>query len=71
MQRNPEFSRVILQKKKKKENSSEKPYRCPPETFLPVTKFLLGRKNMPSVLEQRTCQLDRKFAATEEGGTGV
>lgn len=40
--------------------------RCPPppETFLPVTKFLPGRRTCPRVPEQRTCQLKRgKFCS--------
>ena len=36
----------------------------PPETFLPVTKFLPGRRTCPRVPEQRTCQLKRgKFCS--------
>lgn len=39
-----EFTRVILGKKN---SSGKKHQRCPPETFLPVTKFLPGRRTCP------------------------
>lgn len=54
------FTRVILPK------HFVKPYRCPPlETFhLSSPSFFQSAKHWPVFPEQRTCQLNRKFAAT-------
>lgn len=45
-----------------------RPSRCPPETFLPVTKFLLGRKSCPAI---PSAHLTSKWKVWNNAGSGM
>lgn len=50
-------------------NTARKTIALSPRNFPPRHQVSSRAQNMPSVPEQRTCQLNRKFAATKGGGT--